>query len=664
MATDPYFADTDSSWWAPRRAEAQQLASLIREARLTLLCGPAGSGKSTLLQQGLMPLLQRRCSDAGAGPPDSRWHAPQWADRRRAPAGHGGELALLFDLWGERPAARLKSRLQDELGRARDTRVQPAPPLKVLLSQLHADTGVRFLIVLDAFETCLDPPAALADVAGRFIGELLDVIDDPHVPAHVLLALRDEAEPLLGRFHARIRGFDQHFLRLPARQDEPGEDTEAAPTEASISAALPPLPPREPMVTADLYESIAAALASVAPRATHIEPPLVSVEPASPSPALPPQPPEPIRAAPRRWPQRAALGGVLAAVLTLAWWFGGAAPAEPPLALAAPGALPRAAMNRATSPPAPPPATTPAGPAATIVSSEGPGSSTAQVSAEMAHWVAPAAGIRIQALPVAGWAEALGRLRDPGHLAIVRYDALRAARARPDLPPLQLVTPLFREELHLLVRADSPLQFIHQIKGRRMNVGAPGSSRALTAQTLYAGLTGQPLPAPQADAQDQAAALQNLLAGSGVEVLLHVDAQPSRWLASLPPAVASRLKLLRLDATNPASRRALRQFLPARLRDGDVPTLALMAFLVAPSGAGQSGPLAQGLCSQLDALRREGHPAWREVQPGLQLNVGWPEDDAAAQTFRRCADGGPPPSASPSDRGSTVVIPDEPRSRS
>lgn len=347
-------------------------------------------------------------------------------------------------------------------------------------------------------------------------------------------------------------------------------------------------------------------------------------------------------------------------MVALVWWVSASQQNDPARAETT-----KAAQAAAADAPLPAPAGGPVaasgapGPSMLIVSSEG---GSVQATAELARWVAPATGIGLRPLPAAGWADTLASLHEPGRLAIVRYDALQAARSRPitGAPPLQVVTPLYREELHLIVRADSPLQFIHQIKGRRLNVGPPDSNRALTAGTLYAGLYGTPLPSALADARDETAALQALLAG-GIDVLVHVEAQPSRWLAGLPPAIDGQLRLLTLDASHPASRRALRQFLPATLRSDsypaallleDAPTLAMMSFLVAAPDAGplaalQLGRLAAGLCSQLDVMRSQGHPKWRELQPGLQLEVGWPYEGAAAQEFRRCATDGPPPAPAP-----------------
>jgi hypothetical protein len=38
----------------------------------------------------------------------------------------------------------------------------------------------------------------------------------------------------------------------------------------------------------------------------------------------------------------------------------------------------------------------------------------------------------------------------------------------------------------------------------------------------------------------------------------------------------------------------------------------------------------------LPALRRESDSAWRGVQPGLQLDVGWPYSKAAQKAFADC----------------------------
>ena len=95
---------------------------------------------------------------------------------------------------------------------------------------------------------------------------------------------------------------------------------------------------------------------------------------------------------------------------------------------------------------------------------------------------------------------------------------------------------------------------------------------------------------------------------------------------------------------------------PGWLDAAGVPTLAVMAFLVAPqlgdgAAAGRMENVVRALCVQLPALQRSGHPKWREVQPGLQLNVGWPVAGFAADAWRRC-----PPSAAASSRAGAPVL--------
>ena len=51
--------------------------------------------------------------------------------------------------------------------------------------------------------------------------------------------------------------------------------------------------------------------------------------------------------------------------------------------------------------------------------------------------------------------------------------------------PLRVIMPLYNEEIYFIVRADSPLNYIHEIKDAKINAGQLGSGTALTATTLY-----------------------------------------------------------------------------------------------------------------------------------------------------------------------------------
>jgi TRAP-type uncharacterized transport system substrate-binding protein len=147
---------------------------------------------------------------------------------------------------------------------------------------------------------------------------------------------------------------------------------------------------------------------------------------------------------------------------------------------------------------------------------------------------------------------------------------------------------LYTEEIHVLVRRDSPLRYVHEVRDARLNLGLPGTGNHLTAARLYERLFGAPLAAANAMHLADAQALQALLDERTIDAMVVVQAQPVRWLAELAPETAQALKLLPFDANHASTRRAIEDYLPARIRaksyarwlSGDVSTLATMAFMV------------------------------------------------------------------------------------
>jgi uncharacterized protein len=296
-----------------------------------------------------------------------------------------------------------------------------------------------------------------------------------------------------------------------------------------------------------------------------------------------------------------------------------------------------------------PPPSTPARAKFEIVT-DAEGDTDSRIASELARTVAPVAGIDLGMLAAAEWSDSFAALLSTQpRLAIVRYDALQTLRISPVArkAPFRIVTPLYTEEIYFIARADSPLQFIHEIKDRRINIGPIQSSRGLTAATLYQHLFGTSLT--EATFLGDAAALRQLVTDKTIDVMVVIAAQPVAWLADLPPATGHAIKLLKMAPTNPASRRALKSFLPVTVHAAsyrawlseDTPTLGVMAFLVTSDlhdagTAERLGAFAQSLCRNLPALQRNGHPKWREVSPGVQLEAGWPYSAAAEAGFRSC----------------------------
>ncbi len=220
----------------------------------------------------------------------------------------------------------------------------------------------------------------------------------------------------------------------------------------------------------------------------------------------------------------------------------------------------------------------------------------------------------------AGEAAAPSQSASAPTFAIARYDTLPTA-----WPAWRVVAPLNVEAVYALVPAGSPMRELGDLRGRRINVGAPGSARALSGEALYRTLFEQPLPPSPWRSASRDAALQALLDGNGLDALVLFDGQPSAWLASLPAGTRGRLKVLRLPATGAAARKALQAYLPASVEPGlandpaPVATLGEVAFLVASPDAVRPAQAARDLCERLPELRAHGHPAWREVDPTVRL---------------------------------------------
>jgi len=288
-------------------------------------------------------------------------------------------------------------------------------------------------------------------------------------------------------------------------------------------------------------------------------------------------------------------------------------------------------------------------------------------------------------------------------LAIVQSDVYSAfvyLRDNPQVPAetrrqyaqllanLRVFMPLYREEIHFLVRKDSPLEYIHQIRGARIWMDAEKSGTYLTALNIYSRMFNErpqvvpPFLNPTVTGDDEGTRTRRsaLMVLSDPDyykdfpkmaVVVLVGGQPLKLLASNIP---DNLKLLKFDPNHPTSARLLQEYRRADIQkasypllniaEASQPSLSVDSYLITANFIDQDrrrfvSALADRFCEKFDELQSKGHPKWKALtwKPGSPLpalNAGWQYSARVKERLSRCQPReqlAPPPSAcKPQDR--------------
>jgi uncharacterized protein len=271
-----------------------------------------------------------------------------------------------------------------------------------------------------------------------------------------------------------------------------------------------------------------------------------------------------------------------------------------------------------------------------------------RIGQDLAKLVAAPAKMNLQVLTSNGSSENVKRLRNEAgvRLALVQSDVYQAfldeAKAGNQdaarlIGPLKVLMPLYNEELYFVTRADSPLNFVHEIKGKRINVGPAGSGTALSATTVYRQMFGDGIAEKNASFMSNEDALLKLASDNSIDVAVVVAGQPATLFAEMKPQARKYIKLLKVDPAAAETNAVLKTYYPSAIRAAsypawlteDVPTLTTKAMLVTYDyrmGAVQSDlvKLVRSLCDNFDRLQSDGHPKWKEVAVELPtLSEGW-----------------------------------------
>jgi hypothetical protein len=257
------------------------------------------------------------------------------------------------------------------------------------------------------------------------------------------------------------------------------------------------------------------------------------------------------------------------------------------------------------------------------------------------------------------------------------------------LANLRVFMPLYREEVHFLVKKDSPLEFIHQIKGARIWMDAEKSGTYLTALNIYSKMFNErpivvgPFINPTVTGDDEGTRTRRsaLMALSDpdfyasfpkIDVLVLVGGQPLKLLeANVPP----NLKLLKFDATHSTSAKVLQDYRKADIQkssypslnivDAGLPSLAVDSYLITANFISADRnkfitTLADQFCEKFQDLQSKGHPKWKSLswKPGSPLPalaVGWQYSTRVKARLNQCQSRGspaevPPSACKPQDR--------------
>lgn len=288
-------------------------------------------------------------------------------------------------------------------------------------------------------------------------------------------------------------------------------------------------------------------------------------------------------------------------------------------------------------------------------------------------------------------------------LAIVQSDVYAAfvyLRDNPQVPRetrrqyaqllanLRVFMPLYREEIHFLVKKDSPLEYIHQIRGARIWMDAEKSGTYLTALNIYSKMFNErpkivaPFLNPTVTGDDEGTKTRRsalMVLGDPdfykdfpkMDVIVLVGGQPLKLLAANIP---DNLKLLKFDPNHPTSAKLVQEYRKADIQkasypllniaEASQPSLSVDSYLITANFIDADRKkfvtvLADRFCEKFDELQAKGHPKWKALtwKPGgplPALSTGWQYSTRAKERLSRCQSqeaAAPPPSAcKPQDR--------------
>ena len=240
--------------------------------------------------------------------------------------------------------------------------------------------------------------------------------------------------------------------------------------------------------------------------------------------------------------------------------------------------------------------------------------------------------------------------RENAAFAIVQSDVLgvlkrsASAKSRSIARQLRLIYPFYNEEVHLFARKS--IQRFSDLEGSRVVLGTKGSGNWLTSENLLKITSVTPAERLYLPPKD---AVKAVLLGKA-DAMFYVSGKPTKQFLNLNGVFKQFPQLVDTAHFVPLEdARMLKEYVTSDIGPEDyawtvekIPTIAVKAVLVTYDFTAKDTPyyrmrcnqicqIAQSIRNNLNLLRMNGHPKWKEVNLDEHLGL-WQRD-----TCSRCA---------------------------
>ncbi|WP_165741717.1 TAXI family TRAP transporter solute-binding subunit [Candidatus Thiosymbion oneisti] len=267
-------------------------------------------------------------------------------------------------------------------------------------------------------------------------------------------------------------------------------------------------------------------------------------------------------------------------------------------------------------------------------------------------------GLTLQIRESAGSLDNIERInsRENAAFGIVQADVLTSIKRNPKLKRvarrLRVVFPFYLEEVHVLARKE--IKTLRDLRGKRVSIGRDGSGTWLTAKNLFKILN---IDVAREEFLGTDDAIKGVLLGN-LDAMFYVAGKPTKAFKKplMRMSKSGRQDVLQLlDAVHFVPITEQEIFAQTYERDGvylgpddypwmkeKVPTAAVRAVLISfdfsqrhnayqRKRCEQLGILGRAIRDNIGALRKSGHPKWKQVD--LEREVpGWQQDTCSRVT--------------------------------